>query len=183
MIRNLGLTRLAVVSVTLVALSSAQAAAQQPASPASGPVRPGTPEFGRLVGGRQVTVTMIDGKQYKGSFTSSGAFAGSFTPVPTGAIVKVERVTNHALRGLAIGLGLGVGAGFLTYSATCENECSPAAFLTMTGIGAGIGAAIGAAHKKQEVLYDGKRSMTRTMSFAPIVSKSRKGAMVSMTWR
>jgi len=186
MIGNSGLARLAVVSVTLVALSSVNAAAQEPpsgAAPASGPARPGTPEFGRMVFGRKVTVTTADGQRHKGSFTPSGIFAGPGTPVPSDQIVKVERVTHSVGKGLAIGLIPGIAVGFLTLKVSCDDECNMAGLWVPVLVGAGVGAGIGAAHRKSEVLYDAKRRPTRTMSIAPILSKTRKGAMLSMTWR
>ena len=181
MIGNLGLTRLAVVSVTLVALSAVNVAAQ--AAPASGPARPGTPEFARIVSGRTVMVTTVDGKQYKGSFTPSGLFADPHTRVPSSDIVRVERVTHSVGKGLAIGLISGVAIGGLTMYLSCEDNCNPTGFWVPTLVGAGLGAAFGAAHQKSDVLYDAKRPTTRTMSVAPILSKTRKGAMFSMTWR
>jgi len=183
MIGNSGFTRLAVVSVTLVTLASVNMAAQEPPRPAPDPARPGTPEFARIVAGRTVTVTTVDGKQYKGSFTPSGLFADPHTRVPSSDIVRVERVTHSVGKGLVIGLIPGVALGFLTYFVSCEDECSAAGFLAPTLVGAGLGAAIGAAHRKSDVLYDAKRPTTRTMSIAPILSKTRKGAMFSMSWR
>ena len=182
MIGNLRLTRLAVVSVALVALAAVNVAAQEPApgaAPASGPARPGTPEFGWLVSGRNVTVTTADGRRHKGSFTRPGMFAGPSAPVPSDQIVKVVRVTHSFSKGLAIGLISGLAVGTYTFVVAPRDK----AVWVSPLVGAGIGAGIGAALRKSEVLYDAKLTTTRTMSIAPILSKTRKGAMFSMAWR
>ncbi len=48
--------------------------------------------------------------------------------------------------------------------------------------GVGVGAIINSAKKNSDVLYDARRSTT-TMSLAPILSPTHKGAAFSMTWR
>jgi hypothetical protein len=106
--------------------------------------------------------------------------------------VRVEksthRVRNGALIGLAAGAGFGVllGVAYCSGDEYCEPYAAAKAGLVYGGLGAAAGAAIGgilnAARESGDVLYD-SRPTTPTVSVAPILSPTRKGALLSMTWR
>ena len=197
------LALLAAISAIVVALlapaASAQTAATPPAAAAPQDAVLSTPAFARLVQGKTVWVTTIDGwrrQRRVRSFTPTGMIVErSRLPVaeiPFVEIAKVERVPhrlrNSTLVGLAIGAG--VGGAFAAAMRCCIGDEISAegvffGFALYTGMGVGIGAGVGAlrhARGDEDVLYDAKKQKT-TVALAPILSPTRKGLGVAITWR
>jgi hypothetical protein len=110
---------------------------------------------------------------------------GAPTFVPFDQVVKVQRVTHRVRNFLLIGLGVGLATG-----AWAERPGDDTAPFTLTGffggIGAGAGAGIGVflnvLHRHGDVIYDAK-PRTTIMALTPILSPTRKGVALSMTWR
>ena len=189
------------ISAVLVALAAPSALAQVPV-----PVAPATPAqsaflgttFSTVVSGREVWITTSNGSRLKVRVGSVGPTGLSVTETNgQGQTVRFDEITriqkvSHRLRtgtivGLAVGAGLGwlgtVACGIDTYG---DPSCFASFLLTYTGIGAGIGALAGAirnhANRDDDTIYvAGVR--TTTVTFAPILSRSRKGAALSITWR
>jgi len=169
----------------------APAAAQAQAGPDQ-PV-PGSPEFAKLLEGRRVILTTMDDAEIDGVVTSvsaTGVVFGRREPareVPFGRIRKIEKPSYRIRRGTLIGLAVGTGLGIREATGSCSgSECR--AYLIMLGAaGAGFGAYFGAMnHLKRgnkDVIYVGGRSRTATFVVAPILSPTRKGAALAISWR
>jgi hypothetical protein len=187
-----------VLSVALFAWAPPVAVAQTPTAGAPAQtVLLGTPEFARLIQGKKVRITTLEGKRVDGVFAvvpagllvGPTARAGRQTPgtmVPFDQIARVERVSSphRGLRnGLLIGLGVGGGLALLGES-LCEGECRGSVLLAASGagVGAGIGALVDALSRTDNVIYDAGRRTT-TMALSPILSPKRKGLTFSITWR
>jgi len=186
--------------VTAVVLSIASPAAAQ--APGSSPsteasvrsASPAAPPFAALLSGKQVTIWTAEGAEHQGMFSVSdtglvGIGRNARVSVPFDQVVKVRTVTHRTRYGALIGLAAGVALGALVPApANCSQpNCQGASFMVLYGgIGAGIGAALGgavtAASRDLDVLYDARRG-TKSMTVAPILSPSRKGVALRMTWR
>jgi hypothetical protein len=183
-------SRATVLSAAMLVLVSLPAAAQS-AQPASGAPQTvgGTPAFAGLKLGKSVIVTRKDGTSQKGTvkaisttgLTIEGhGFAGF---LPTEQIATVEKRSHRIRNYTLIGLGAGVAFGF---GACGDDGCEPLFPLLGIGIGVGAGATVGAVlnhlRRDKDVIYDARRRTT-TMTFAPILSPTRKGVVFAMTWR
>jgi hypothetical protein len=189
--------RLATVSLglTMVALP---AMAQTPSSPVQAAAPSTTaasiPAYASGLNGRDVRVT-ADGVQHRGvvsSLSTAGLVLsenGAPTAIPFSKVERVEKVTHRVRKGTLIGLASGAGLGILL-AGMCEEDASPGCggiiFGLVSAIGAGAGAGLGAfthsVRKDGDVLYQTSRKPT-TVSFAPILSRTRKGAAFSVAWR
>ena len=194
-------TGLTVLSAVLIALAAPAALAQ-----VTVPVAPATPAqsaflgtaFSTVASGREVWITTSNGSRMKVRVGLVGPTGLSVTETSgRGQTVRFEEITRiqkvqHRLRtGTIVGLAVGAGLGALA-AATCggdgdtEGGCVGFFLLTYAGIGAGIGALAGAirnhANRDDDAVYvAGVR--TTTVAFAPILSRTRKGATLSITWR
>jgi hypothetical protein len=188
--------RFAIVSLGLFVFAL-PAMAQTPV-PAGQVAAPSTvsviPEYAERLTGKDVRIT-ADGVQHRGvvsSLSTAGLVLvenGTPATISFSRIARVEKVThrvrNGTLVGLAAGAGLGVWVGLM-----CEGDaasgCAAQFVALLTGIGAGAGAGVGAlvhaGRKRGDVLYEAPRR-TPTMSFAPILSPSRKGVAFVVAWR
>jgi hypothetical protein len=93
-----------------------------------------------------------------------------------------DSLKNGALIGLAVGGGLGAAA-IAALTATSDGNVGPlvaAGFLMYCGIGAGIGTGFDALIEGDRVIYARSRSARATFTIAPIVSRERKGARLSL---
>jgi hypothetical protein len=93
-----------------------------------------------------------------------------------------DSLKNGALIGLAIGGGIGA-AGMIALAATAEDH--PGAFVAMGvliygGIGAGIGTGFDALVEGNRVIYARSSSARSGLTVAPILTRTRKGARVSL---
>ena len=189
----------AVVSVVVLSIASPDAAAQAPGSSPSAEasgrsVAAGIPAFAHLLSGKKVTIWTAEGAEHQGVFSVSetglvGVGRNAGVSVPFDQVVKVRTVTHRTRYGALVGLAAGVALGALVPSpANCsQTHCQDASFMVLYGgIGAGIGAALGgavtAASRDLDVLYDARRGAT-SMTIAPILSPSRKGVALKVTWR
>ena len=182
-----------VLSMGITVATSSLAAAQTPTTPS---ISAEAPSFARAIQGQNVWIS-ADGARVRGRVTSLSPASlvlvedGVATTIPYKSIVRVEK-SNHRLRnGTLIGLASGLGLGLVGSAAVClEGGCAAGEIIGVTafygGLGAaagvGIGAIVHAAKKGGDVLYDSRRSTT-TISFAPILSPTRKGMAFSVTWR
>ena len=195
--RLVTLARTLVLSFCITALGSSIASAQTAApGDATAPATALTPSLARSLQGQNVWIS-ADGVRVRGLVTSVTPTTlvlvenGVPTTIERTKIVRVER-SNHRLRnGTLIGLASGAGFGAVVSAAYClESYCEPGEVIAVTafygGLGAaagvGIGAIVHAAKKGGDVLYDARRSTT-TISFAPILSPTRKGMAFSVSWR
>lgn len=148
-----------------------------------------TATFADQVKGKRVLVTTIDGRQFDGHVqaTSAGLQTDSGITLSSDQIKRVQLVTHRVEKGLLIGLAGGLAIGVGSYFGSCEDECANSALVLGPAIGAGIGAALGAAgnasHRRSDVLFEAKPKTSTTFSVAPILSKTRKGVAVSLSWR
>ena len=107
-------------------------------------------------------------------------------PIVAGEFTKAVNALPTSITGIMYRSG-GVGAGDHSYgsaSAWGELAATLAGHLSTTAdnlmdTGAAL---VHAANKSGDVIYDARRSTT-TMSFAPILSPTRKGMAFSMSWR
>lgn len=93
-----------------------------------------------------------------------------------------DSLKNGALIGLAVGGGIGAAA-IAAYAATSDGSVGPlmaVGFLMYGGIGAGIGTGFDALIEGDRTIYARSRSARATFTIAPIVSRERKGARVSL---
>ena len=196
--RLVTLSRTLVLSVGITAVGSSIASAQALA-PGGAPAASASttaPVFARAIQGKHVWIS-ADGARVRGLVTSLDPTSlvlvedGVPTTIPYKSIVRVEKSTHRLRNGTLIGLAAGAGLGAWVAAAYCsEGYCSAGemigAPLFYGGLGAaagvGIGAIVNAAKKNGDVLYDARRGTT-TMSLAPILSPTHKGAAFSMTWR
>ena len=188
----------ALVSISM-ALTSPKAAAQTPGSSPSvdGPTRPaapGIPAYALQIPGKKVMVRTLDGSVHHGIFAVSdiglvGSSRNAAVSVPFDQVVTVRNVTHRTRYGALIGLAAGIALGAVVPApANCgQTNCQGGAFMALYGgIGAGIGAALGgavtAASGDLDLLYDA-RPGTKSLTIAPILSPSRKGAAFKIAWR
>lgn len=154
------------------------------------------PSFASAISGKSVWIT-ADGVRREGRVTSLSPSSlvlledGAPITIPFSQIVRVEKSTHHLRNGTLIGLAAGAGLGFWAMSAICADEYCYASDWVMvpafySGLGAaagvGIGAIVNAATKHGNVIYDARR-FTKSVAVAPIVSPTRKGVAVSLSWR
>ena len=188
------------ISAVLIALAAPAALAQVPV-----PVAPPTPAqsaflgtaFSTVVNGREVWITTSNGSRLKVRVGSVGPTGLSVTGASgQGQTVRFEEITriqkvSHRLRtGVFVGMTVGAGLGAVVIAACAgESPCAqPAPFLALTylGIGTGIGALAGAirnyTNRDDDTVY-AAGARTTTVSFAPILSRTRKGAALTITWR
>ena len=147
-----------------------------------------SPTFAKSIRGKQIVVTTSDGSKRKGKFTvgPTGLVVADTQPaevVRFDDIVTVKMV-SHALRnGTLIGLGIGLGIGLAAAigAGTDTDEPEVVVFFP-AALGAGIGAGFGALIQRSNsrALYDAKR---KTTSVAPILTQTRRGVAVSVSWR
>ena len=185
------LTRAGIVSLVIAGSTATFAVAQTPITRVAG-----MPSFAQEINGKSVWIT-ADGVRREGRVTSLTTTSlvlvedGSPITIPYQQIARVEK-TSHAVRyGALFGLASGAGLGFWGIAALCSDEYCTAgdwiAFPAFYGglgavAGAGIGAIVKATTKHGNVIYDAQRN-PKTIAVAPIVSKSRKGVAVSLSWR
>jgi len=101
-----------------------------------------------------------------------------------------DSLVNGTMWGMLTGAGLALGgtatqAGHLGYGSRRGDYLVSAAI--GGGIGAGAGAVIDALHKGKKVVYarpaePKTASLLRALNFAPVISKNRKGAAVSLSF-
>jgi len=162
-----------------------------PATPASSS-RLGTAAFAGEVEGKDVWITTVDGTKRRGEIAVVTANHVVLTgrqhaSLPADQIATIVEVSHRIRNGMVNGLAGGMSVGLLNYFATScyeDSDCG-AAFWGYTGLGVGAGALIGAlmnTNKDRDLLYDTGRKTT-TLSFAPILSPTRKGMAFTMTWR
>ena len=198
--RLASLQRAALLSGALVFSTSALVSAQTPGSaPSVGaadePTFLGTPAFANMVHGKNVWIT-ADGVRREGHITSFSTSAltlvedGATYTIPFKQIMRVEKTAHHLRKGTLIGLVAGAGLGLASAAGLCADEyCYASDYVLFTvfygGIGAaagvGIGAIVKAVSKHGQIIYDARRQTT--VSLAPILSPTRKGVALSMTWR
>jgi hypothetical protein len=88
-----------------------------------------------------------------------------------------DSLKNGALIGLSIGAGLfGAAMG----AATGDWGYAALGAVLYGGIGAGIGVGVDALIEGQRVIYAGSRSTRTSFNIAPILSRSRKGVLVTI---
>ena len=191
-------SRTVILSIGITGFASSIASAQTFA-PGGGPASSASdaaPLFARGIQGKQVWIS-ADGARVRGRVMSLDPTSlvlvedGVPTTIPYKSIVRIEKSTHRLRNGALIGLASGAGLGAWAAAAYCaEGYCTSGEVIGVTlfygGLGAaagvGIGAIVNAAKKNGDVLYDARRSTT-TMSIAPILSPTSKGAAFSMTWR
>jgi hypothetical protein len=156
-----------------------------------GPRYLSSPAFADLVAGKNVWLTTSDGHRSRErvvalSATEMTVVGNTRRSVAFTRIVKVQEVSHRMRNGILIGLGTGAGVGLAAGLACGEAECL-VLLPVLAGMGVGIGAGVAAlvhAGNNGGVVYDAtRRSSTRTMAVAPILSPTRKGVAFSMTWR
>ena len=174
------------------------AGAQTPESPAPSTQSSflATPAFAEIVNRKSLVIRTKDGRDYEGHFKISGntlvlADTNMITTVGFDEITRIQKSTFRMRKHALIGLGVGAGVGAASAAALAGDcyDCGGAYFLLVTayaGIGASIGTGVGAILNRinvwNDVVYDvGTRA--RTLAVAPILSPSRKGVSVVMTWR
>ena len=188
----------ATISAFLIALSASAASGQTPApAPSISGVQATflAGAFTQAVHDREVWITTSNGSRLKARVTSMiptgltvTATDGQAQTIRFEDITRMERVThrirNHMTAGLIIGSGLGLlGAAF------CDGDsgCFGAIFGFYAGAGVGIGALNGyirnRVNRDDDIIYDAGIRSTTTMALAPILSRTRKGAAFTMTWR
>jgi hypothetical protein len=177
------------LAIAVMIASPAAAQAQSGSAAAGTPAMvPGTPAFAQLVEGKTVRVTTADGHQQRGkagSLSQTGMVVGA-TPVSFAQITRVDKVSHRVRNYGLLGLAAGVSAGLaFQFNSECDGdaECGPVVS-AFGAIGAGTGFALGAIlnHTGRDVIYiAGKR--TATLAAAPIVTPTRKGLALSVTWR
>jgi len=189
------LRRTMTLSLAIGLIASSIAAAQTPpASPNAGAGNElvWSAAFAQSVTGRHLIITTKDGLRYEGVInvsrtaleTSKGA------AVPFGQIGRIEKPTYRMRKGAWLGAAAGVAIGMGTACVIWDCSEGPEGILALGavygGIGAGAGAAIGAAlnhaRRNDDILYDYYRRTT-TIAVAPIVSPTRKGVAMKVTWR
>jgi hypothetical protein len=185
-------SRTTALSATMTVLMSLPAAAQshQPAGGAPQTVI-GTSAFAGVQLGKSVIVTRTDGTSQKGKVksvsTSGVTLAGNGFDglVPTDQIALIKKPSHRIRNGMLIGLGAGAAAGMALWIACGDDGCEPVMpAMTAVGVGAGAGMGVLLNHLRgdKDVIYDARRRTT-TVTFAPMLSPTRKGLVFAMTWR
>jgi hypothetical protein len=188
--------RTAILSIASTLLISSIAAAQTPPTPVAGSPTGlvWSVDFAQRVTGRHLIITTMSGQRFEGTVMVSptgletAGKAGS--SVPFGQIARIEKPTYRmragAWLGAAAGAGLGIGVACANDRYCGEEGGWFAGALVFGGIGAGVGAGIGAAlnhaHRNDDIVYDTYRRTT-TVAVAPILSATRKGVAVRVTWK
>jgi len=141
------------------------------------------------------TLTIVDdaGQRVRGKVTSLSnsvldlMVSGTPRQFRSTDVTTIEKrgadsLKNGALIGLAIGGGIG-GVGMIALAATAEDHVGAfmaVGVLMYGGIGAGIGAGFDALIEGDRVIYARSGSVGARLTIAPIVSRDRKGARVSL---
>lgn len=179
-------TRATLLSMGIAALAAAPAAAQTPT-----PVPSVTAMLAKAIG-KTVRVTTVDGKEQKGrlSLVTPPNIALDGKPVSLEQVSKVETVKPWILKSALIGIGSGAAAA-VTAGVVCEafvdpmpgydNCWSDAAIYGALAGGAGFAVTALVLHRPGDLLYSASKSKT-TFAIAPIVSPTRKGIAVRVSW-
>jgi hypothetical protein len=95
---------------------------------------------------------------------------------------RSDSLSNGALIGLAVGAGFGVAIVAADWDADADNEAGLAALAIALygGIGAGIGVGVDAMIQKRQVIFERRSAPPAQISLVPILSATRKGALVSV---
>ena len=141
------------------------------------------------------TLTIVDdaGQRVRGKVTSLSnsvldlTVSGTARQFRSTDVTTIEKrgsdsLKNGALIGLAVGGGIG-GAAIAAFAATDDGSVGPflvLGFLMYGGIGAGIGTGFDALIEGNRVIYARSGSAGARLTIAPIVSRDRKGARVSL---
>jgi hypothetical protein len=154
--------------------------------------RLGTPAFAQLLEGKDVWITTADGAKRRGEVAvvtgNELILTGpQHASLPFDQIVTVVEVSHRIRNGMVNGLAAGMSLGLLhSFGTSCyETSDCGASFWGYTGLGVGAGALVGALmnkYKDRDLLYESRRKTT-TLSFAPILSPTKRGMAFSMTWR
>jgi hypothetical protein len=181
----------AILAVTAAALAGpATASAQNPPPATPQPTPMTTAAFANAVG-KKVYVTTLDGWRHKGRLQtvppdSITLGVGKATPqIALNQVATIKRESHRMRNSMLIGLGAGV-ALFLEIGFHAEDGDEPALIASIPlGLGAGAGVGIFLNHLKRDsdLLFDRNRKPTTTVSLAPIVSPTRKGIALSVSWR
>jgi hypothetical protein len=184
-----------VMSAALIALAAPAASAQVAIPAVANPAQSvflGT-AFATAVNGKELWITTASGSRTKARVTAVAATGLTVTgtavqgqTIAFGDITKIQKVKHRVRTGTVAGLVVGAGLGAIGLAACDGGSCATAFLLTYAGIGAGIGALAGAirnnANRSDDIVFEaGPR--TTTVAFAPILSRTRKGAALSITWR
>ena len=184
------------VLLALIGLAVRPAAAQSGSTGFDQPSYLTTPKFASLVdGSKSVVVITKDGRDYEGHFTISGnalvlVREFSTTTVPFDQVARVQKSTYRIRLHSLIGVGVGSLIGGVVGASLCDyGDCGGVAFSFMVigggigaGVGAGVGASLNSSHYWRDMIYDAG-TRPRTVAVAPIISSTRKGVNVVMTWR
>ena len=141
--------------------------------------------------GDTLTVTDTSGNRIRGKLsqllTSSMVLdvSGALRQLQATDVDKIEKRGSDSLKnGALIGLGIGSGLGVAVLSAIAADDgISPwmaIGALTYGGIGAGIGVGVDALIEGQRVIYAGSRPQISKLSISPILTRDRKGVMLSL---
>ena len=186
----------AVAGICLLA-SAVSAEAQTGGSPGQASYLT-TPAFASLINGKSIVVWTKDGREYEGHFTVSGdslvmARELTTTTVPFTQIARVQKSTDRIRFHGLIGLGVGALVGIKVAHEACEGACAAETYwpfmLIGGGVGIGVGARVGFMSNLRnfwdDMIYDvyNAGTRTRTLAVAPVVSRTRKGLAVILTWR
>ncbi len=156
---------------------------------------PTSEALAQLVTGQSIVVLTKDGREYEGHFTVSGntlvmTSAKATTTVPFDEIRRIEKSTYRIRFHSLLGLGIGAAVGAKLAWDACEGPCRASDELLLVAIGVGVGTGIGAyvgaqsnlRNHKDDIVYDAG-SRNRTVAIAPMLSPTRKGVAVFMSWR
>jgi hypothetical protein len=141
--------------------------------------------------GDTLTVTDSTGQRVRGRLTELSAsslrldVSGGLRQFQDSDVDTIEKrgadsLKNGALTGMAISGGFAVLGMAMTGVASEEPGVVVAATLLYCGIGAGIGAGIDALIEGRHVIYASSNSASTRLAIAPILSRSRKGVLLSL---
>jgi hypothetical protein len=160
-----------------------------PSSPSSS--RLDTAAFAERVEGKDVWITTADGAKRRGEIAVVNGNGLILTgpqhaSLPFDQIGRIVEVSHRIRNGMVNGVAAGMSIGLLNCVANTSYEDSDcgASFWGLSGVGLGAGALVGVLmnqNKDRDLLYDSRRKTT-TLSFAPILSPTRKGMAFTMTW-
>jgi hypothetical protein len=185
-----------VMSAMLIALTAPAASAQVSIPPDANPAQSvflGT-AFATAVNGKELWITTANGSRQKARVTAvaptgltvSGT-GGQGQTLLFGDITRIQKVKHRLRTGTLAGLAVGAGLGALGIAA-CDGEasCATGFLVSYAAIGAGVGALAGAirnhANRTDDIVFEaGPR--TTTVAFAPVLSRTTKGAALTLTWR